>query len=37
MLDFSARNIEIDDVIKFYRLKERLHAKMEMDRNNESL
>ena len=34
MLDFSSRNIEIDDVNKFYRLKEQLAAKMEMDRNN---
>lgn len=34
MFDFSSRNIEIDDVIKFYTLKQQLQAKMEMDRNN---
>ena len=37
MFDFSTRNIEIADVIRFYKLKSQLQAKMEMDKNNESL
>jgi len=37
MFDFSARTIEIADVVKFYRLKSQLQAKIDMDRNNESL
>ena len=34
MFDFSARTIEIADVVKFYSLKSQLQAKMDMDRNN---
>lgn len=30
MFDFSSRNIEINDIIKFYTLKKDLNAKMEM-------
>jgi hypothetical protein len=37
MFDFSTRNIEIADVIRFYKLKSQLQVKMEMDKNNESL
>ncbi len=37
MFDFSSRNIEINDIMKFYALKKNLNAKMEMERNNESL
>jgi hypothetical protein len=37
MFDFSSRNIEINDIMKFYQLKKTLSAKMEMERNNESL
>jgi replication initiation and membrane attachment protein DnaB len=37
MFDFSSRNIEINDIIKFYNLKKNLNAKMEMEKNNESL
>jgi hypothetical protein len=37
MFDFAARTIEIADVVRFYRLKGQLQAKMDMDRNNESL
>jgi hypothetical protein len=37
MFDFSSRNIEINDIMKFYNLKKSLNAKMEMERNNESL
>ena len=37
MLDFSSRNIEIADVVRFYQLKAQLQAKMENDKNNESL
>jgi hypothetical protein len=37
MFDFSSRNIEIHDIVKFYGLKKNLNAKMEMERNNESL
>lgn len=37
LFDFASANVEIDDVIKFYKLKKALLAKMEMDKNNESL
>ena len=37
MFDFSSRNIEINDIIKFYALKKALKAKMDMEKNNESL
>lgn len=37
MFDLSSRNIEIFDIVRFYRLKNQLQAKMDMDRNNESL
>jgi hypothetical protein len=37
MFDFSSRNIEIHDLMKFYVLKRSLSHKMEMERNNESL
>ena len=37
MFDFSSRNIEINDIIKFYALKKNLKAKMDMEKNNESL
>lgn len=37
MFDFSSRNIEIHDIMKFYVLKKNLSHKMEMERNNESL
>ena len=37
MFDFSSRNIEIHDIMKFYVLKRNLSHKMEMERNNESL
>lgn len=34
MFDFSSRNIEINDIIKFYALKKNLKAKMDMEKNN---
>jgi hypothetical protein len=37
MFDFSSRNIEIGDIIKFYQLKKKLNAQMETEKNNESL
>jgi hypothetical protein len=37
MFDFSSRNIEINDIMKFYALKKNLNAKMDVEKNNESL
>ena len=34
MFDFSSRNIEIHDLMKFYVLKRNLNHKMEMEKNN---
>lgn len=34
MFDFSSRNIEIGDIIKFYQLKKKLNAQMETEKNN---
>lgn len=37
MLDFAAHNIEIEDIVKFYKLKDALEKKVQADKNNESL
>jgi hypothetical protein len=37
MFDFAAHNIEIDDIGRFYKLKEVLEKKIQADKNNESL
>ena len=37
MFDFGSRNIEINDLIMLYDLKDELQVKMEMDKNNDSL
>ena len=37
VMDIASRNIELNDVMKFYELKEKLATKIDMDRNNENL
>ena len=37
VFDFASRNIEINDIVKFYELKDQLETKMNMEKTNENL